>query len=65
VGGVQIDQAVSDALLKALTPAALEATQLAIQQNWRRTTMQRSVSGAWRRNARVTKPNVPSVNIVR
>jgi DNA invertase Pin-like site-specific DNA recombinase/predicted DNA-binding transcriptional regulator AlpA len=32
VGGVQIDQAVSDAFLKALTPAALEATQLAIQQ---------------------------------
>ena len=32
VGGVQIDQAVADAFLKALTPAALEATQLAIQQ---------------------------------
>ena len=32
VGGVQIDQAVVDAFLNALTPAALEATQLAIQQ---------------------------------
>jgi uncharacterized protein YndB with AHSA1/START domain len=32
VGGVQIDQAVVDAFLKALTPAALEATQLAIEQ---------------------------------
>jgi hypothetical protein len=32
VGGVQIDQAVADAFLKALTPAALEVTQLAIQQ---------------------------------
>jgi len=32
VGGAQIDQAVVDAFLKALTPAALEATQLAIQQ---------------------------------
>src|ERR1700751_6291142 len=32
VGGVQIDQAVADAFLKALTPAALEATQLGIQQ---------------------------------
>jgi len=32
VGGVQIDQAVADAFLKALTPAALEATQLAIQR---------------------------------
>jgi DNA invertase Pin-like site-specific DNA recombinase/uncharacterized protein YndB with AHSA1/START domain len=32
VGGVQIDQAVVDAFLKALTPAALEATQLAVQQ---------------------------------
>src|SRR5215469_16681367 len=32
VGGVQIDQAVADAFLKALTPAALEATQLAVQQ---------------------------------
>src|SRR5437660_4307594 len=32
VGGIQIDQAVVDAFLKALTPAALEATQLAIQQ---------------------------------
>jgi len=32
VGGVQIDQAVVEAFLKALTPAALEATQLAIQQ---------------------------------
>jgi DNA invertase Pin-like site-specific DNA recombinase len=32
VGGVQIDQAVAEAFLKALTPAALEATQLAIQQ---------------------------------
>jgi DNA invertase Pin-like site-specific DNA recombinase/predicted DNA-binding transcriptional regulator AlpA len=32
IGGVQIDQAVVDAFLKALTPAALEATQLAVQQ---------------------------------
>jgi len=31
VGGVQIDQAVADAFLKALTPAAVEATQLAIE----------------------------------
>src|SRR6266853_630760 len=32
VGAVQIDQAVVDAFLKSLTPAALEATQLATQQ---------------------------------
>jgi hypothetical protein len=32
VGGVQIDQAVVDAFLQALTPAAVEATQLAMQQ---------------------------------
>ncbi len=32
VGGVQIDQAVTDAFLKALTPATIEATQLALQQ---------------------------------
>jgi hypothetical protein len=32
VGGIQIDQAVLDAFLKALTPAAREATQLAVQQ---------------------------------
>jgi DNA invertase Pin-like site-specific DNA recombinase len=32
VGGVQIDQAVGDAFLKALTPAALEAAELAAQQ---------------------------------
>jgi DNA invertase Pin-like site-specific DNA recombinase len=32
VGGVQIDQAVVDAFLQALTPAALEATELAAQQ---------------------------------
>jgi DNA invertase Pin-like site-specific DNA recombinase len=32
VGGVQIDQAVADAFLKALMPAALEATQRAIEQ---------------------------------
>jgi predicted DNA-binding transcriptional regulator AlpA len=32
VGGVQIDQAVVDAFLRALNPAALEATQLALQQ---------------------------------
>ena len=32
VGGVQIDQAAVDAFLKALTPAALEATELAAQQ---------------------------------
>lgn len=32
VGGVQIDQAVVEAFLKALTPAALEATQIAFQQ---------------------------------
>jgi DNA invertase Pin-like site-specific DNA recombinase len=32
VGGVQIDQAVGDAFLKALTPAALEATEIAAQQ---------------------------------
>src|ERR1700693_4937919 len=31
VGGVQIDQAVVDTFLNVLTPAALEATQLAIQ----------------------------------
>lgn len=31
-GGVQIDQAVVDAFLRALTPAALEATELAAQQ---------------------------------
>jgi DNA invertase Pin-like site-specific DNA recombinase len=32
VGGVQIDQTVVDAFLRALTPAALEATELALQQ---------------------------------
>jgi DNA invertase Pin-like site-specific DNA recombinase len=32
VGGVQIDQAVAEAFLKALTPAALAATELAAQQ---------------------------------
>src|SRR5271157_2801244 len=32
VGGVQIDQAVVEAFLRTVTPAALEATQLAIQQ---------------------------------
>jgi DNA invertase Pin-like site-specific DNA recombinase len=32
VGGVQIDQAVTDAFIKALTPAAVEATQRAIEQ---------------------------------
>jgi DNA invertase Pin-like site-specific DNA recombinase len=32
VGGVQIDQTVVDAFLRALTPAALEATELARQQ---------------------------------
>ncbi len=32
VGGVQIDQAVVDAFLKALTPAAWEATEIAAQQ---------------------------------
>ena len=32
VGGVQIDQAVSEAFLNALAPAALEATQVALQQ---------------------------------
>jgi predicted DNA-binding transcriptional regulator AlpA len=32
VGGVQIDQAVVEAFLKTLTPAALEATELAAQQ---------------------------------
>ena len=32
VGGVQIDQAVVEAFLKALTPAALAATELAAQQ---------------------------------
>jgi DNA invertase Pin-like site-specific DNA recombinase len=32
VGGIQINQAVTDAFLQALTPAAVEATQLAICQ---------------------------------
>jgi len=32
VGGVQIDQAVVEAFLRTVTPAAIEATQLAIQQ---------------------------------
>jgi len=32
VGGVQIDQAVTNAFLQALTPASLEATQRALQQ---------------------------------
>ena len=32
VGGVQIDQAVVESFLRTVTPAAVEATQLAIQQ---------------------------------
>src|SRR5467141_1210778 len=32
VGGIQIDQAVVEAFLRTVTPAAVEATQLAIQQ---------------------------------
>jgi len=32
VGGMQIDQAVTDAFLRALTPASVEATQRALQQ---------------------------------
>ena len=32
IGAVQIDQAITEAFLKALTPAAVEATQRAIQQ---------------------------------
>ena len=32
VGAMQIDQAVVDAFFKAVTPAAIEATQLAMQQ---------------------------------
>ena len=32
VGGIQIDQAVAEAFLKALTPAAVEATEQAMQQ---------------------------------
>jgi hypothetical protein len=32
VGGIQIDQAVTDAFLRALTPAAVEATEQAMQQ---------------------------------
>ena len=32
VGGIQIDQAVTDAFLKALTPAAVEATEQAMRQ---------------------------------
>jgi DNA invertase Pin-like site-specific DNA recombinase/uncharacterized protein YndB with AHSA1/START domain len=32
VGGIQIDQAVTEAFLKALTPAAVEATEQAVQQ---------------------------------
>src|SRR6516225_3733523 len=32
VGGVQIDQAVADAFLQAVTPAAVEATELALHQ---------------------------------
>lgn len=32
VGGIQIDQAVSEAFLKALTPAAVEATEQAVRQ---------------------------------
>ena len=32
VGGIQIDQAVTEAFLKALTPAAVEATEQAMQQ---------------------------------
>jgi hypothetical protein len=64
VGGVQIDQAVVDAFLKALTPAALEATQLAIQQ-LEANHDAALVSGAWRWNVLFTMPNVPSVDIVR
>ena len=32
VGGIQIDQAVVDAFLQAITPAAVDATELALQQ---------------------------------
>ncbi len=45
VGGVQIDQAVVEAFLRTVTPAAVEATQLAIQQL---EADQDAVLGQWR-----------------
>jgi DNA invertase Pin-like site-specific DNA recombinase len=45
VGGVQIDQAVVEAFLRTVTPAAVDATQLAIQQ---READQDAALGQWR-----------------
>jgi DNA invertase Pin-like site-specific DNA recombinase len=45
VGGVQIDQAVVEAFLRTVTPGAVEATQLAIQQ---READQDAALGQWR-----------------
>ena len=63
VGGVQIDQAVVEAFLRTVTPAAVEATQLAIQQL---EADHDAALGQWRRqwNVLATKPNVRSASIV-
>ena len=62
VGGIQIDQAVVDAFLKAVTPAAVEAMQLAMQQ-LEADQDSALVIGVLQSNALDTRRNVQSVNI--
>ncbi len=64
VGGVQIDQAVVDAFLKALTPAAKEATEIAAQQLEADHDAPRWPSGVWEWSVLATRLNGRSVNTV-
>ena len=64
VGGIAIEQAVADAFLQAITPAAIEATRLSVEQlqaNHERLCR----SGVWKWNALATKRNGPSAVIGR
>jgi Recombinase zinc beta ribbon domain len=62
VGGLAIEQTVANAFLQAVTPAAVDAMRLTVEQ-LQTTTTPLWRNGAWKWSGRVTKPSGPSVAI--
>ena len=63
VGGPAIEQAVANAFLEAVTPAAVEAMRL-MSNNFRATMMRLCLNGVWRWSAHAMKSNEPNAATV-
>ena len=59
IGGLAIEQAVANAFLEAVTPAAVEATALSVQQ-LQATTTRLCRNGGWKWNGRATRLKRPN-----